>query len=352
MAVADEGMEAFYVVQELTYMYSYPEAFKAALDLNIPDILYAAGEAEPLTPHQIADRLPRKSPDAPELLHRILRLLAHHGVFSQTPASDPLSTRYGLNAVSKYLVTGSEFDLKPWVRASGRREFVDSLGHLRETVEEGKNGFVLATGMDIWSYAASEKADFNEAFNDSMRSLAKLVNSVFARGYEGFKDVQCLVDVGGGVGGAVTQIVSAHPHIRCVNFDLPHVIATAPHIPGVEHVSGNFLEYVPPGDAMFIQQVLHNWGDDDCIQILKNCHKALPLKGKLLIREHVIDPSKSSTTKTGAAFNSDVLMLAIFKGNGKERTTAEWKRLLEAAGFLQISFLTPHGLDLIESIKT
>lgn len=97
MAVADEGMEAYYVVQELTYMHSFPEAFKAALDLNIPDILHAEGEfeAEPaLTPHQIADRLPRKSPDAPELLHRILCLLAHHGIFLQSPASDnPLSTR-------------------------------------------------------------------------------------------------------------------------------------------------------------------------------------------------------------------------------------------------------------------
>jgi hypothetical protein len=344
-------MEAYYLVQELGYMYSYPEAFKAALDLNIPDILHAAGEAEPLTPHQIADRLPRKSHDAPELLHRILRLLAHHGIFSQTPASDSLSTRYGLNTVSKYLVTGAEFDLKPHVRLMQRRELVDSLGHLRETVEEGKSGFVLATGMEVWRYA-SEKPEFNEVFNAAMRSRSKVLSSVVARGYEGFRDVQCLVDVGGGVGGAVTQIVSAHPHIRGINFDLPHVVATAPHIPGVEHVRGSFLEFVPPADAMLLQQVLHDWGDEDCIRILKNCHKALPPNGKLLIRDQVIDPSRNSATKTNAAFNSDVLMMATFQGNGKERTTAEWKSLLEAAGFSHISFLSCQGLDLIESIKT
>lgn len=139
--------------------------------------------------------------------------------------------RYGLNAVSKYLVTGAELDLKPYVRLMQRRDMVEPLAHLRETVEEEKNGFVLATGMDIWSYAG-EKADFNEAFNAAMGSQAKVLNSVFARRYEGFKDVQCLVDVGGGVGGAVTQIVRAHPHIRGVNFDLPHVVASAPHIPG------------------------------------------------------------------------------------------------------------------------
>lgn len=93
-------------------------------------------------------------------------------------------------------------------------------------------------------------------------------------------------------------------------------------------------------------------GDQDCIQILKNCHKVLPLNGKLLIREQVIDPSKNSATQTGATYKSDILMLALFQGNGKERTTAEWECLLEAARFSHISFLRLQSLDLIESIKT
>jgi caffeic acid 3-O-methyltransferase len=65
-----------------------------------------------------------------------------------------------------------------------------------------------------------------------MQSRSKLLNTIISRYYEGFKHVQCLVDVGGGVGGALTQIVAAHPHIRGRNFDLPHVISTAPQIPG------------------------------------------------------------------------------------------------------------------------
>lgn len=101
-----------------------------------------------------------------------------------------------------------------------------------------------------------------------------------------------------------------------------------------------------------VQQVLHDWGDEDCIKILKNCHEVLPENGKLLIREHVIDPSINSAAKTGAALNLDVLMLAIFQGRGRERTSAEWTLLLEAAGFPQPSFLSLQGLDLIESVKT
>lgn len=102
---------------------------------------------------------------------------------------------------------------------------------------------------------------------------------------------------------------------------------------------------------MCMQLVLHDWGDEDCIKILTNCHKALPLNGKLLILDQVIDPSKSSPAEIGAVYNLDMLMLANFQGNGKERTTAEWKRLLEAAGFSHTSFLKLQDLDIIESIS-
>jgi hypothetical protein len=52
--------------------------------------------------------------------------------------------------------------------------------------------------------------------------------------YDGFKDVQTLVDVGGNKGGTVAAIVAAHPHIRGINFDLPHIVAGAPKVPGTD----------------------------------------------------------------------------------------------------------------------
>lgn len=105
--------EAFFVLQELNYIFSLPLALKAAMDLRIPDILAAAGT--PLTPEQIADNLPRKSHDAAAKVGRILQLLAHKGVFAETitPAGEPRS--YGLTDTSRYLVTGSEFELRPYL---------------------------------------------------------------------------------------------------------------------------------------------------------------------------------------------------------------------------------------------
>ncbi|KAG0579616.1 hypothetical protein KC19_4G110200 [Ceratodon purpureus] len=350
-AQAEPAMEAFYVLQELNCINSVPMALKAALELGIPDILAGAGPGAVLTPHQIADKLPRKSHDAAQKVGRILRLLAHRGVFAQGEAAGSETHGYGLNDVSKYFVTGSEFELKAYIVLMQRWEMQAPLDYLCGTVEEDADGFVLANGSDLWSYG-SANPDFNDVFNAAMRNRSKLLNSVIARYYEGFRDVKCLVDVGGGVGGALAQIVSAHPHIRGRNFDLPHVISTAPQIPGVEHVAGSFFESIPSGDATLLQTVLHDWGDADCITILKNCHKALPENGRVLIREHVIDPSRNSAAKTGAALNVDVLMLGLFQGRGRERTRAEWKCLLGAAGFSQVSFLSLQDLDLIESVKT
>jgi caffeic acid 3-O-methyltransferase len=71
--------------------------------------------------------------------------------------------------------------------------------------------------------------------------------------YEGFKDIKTLVDVGGGTGKTLENIISSYPHIHGINYDLPHVIAEAPTIPGIEHVAGSMFESVPSGDAIFMK---------------------------------------------------------------------------------------------------
>lgn len=73
--------------------------------------------------------------------------------------------------------------------------------------------------------------------------------------------------------------------------------------------------------------MLHDWGDEDCVTILKNCHKALREDGRLLIREHVIDPSRNSAAKTGAALNSDVRISGAKGGRGPAQSgSACWER--------------------------
>lgn len=51
-----------------------------------------------------------------------------------------------------------------------------------------------------------------------------------------------LMDVGGGHGPLMAAIAAKYPNIKCLNFDQPHVIQTAPSIPGVEHVAGDMFK--------------------------------------------------------------------------------------------------------------
>jgi hypothetical protein len=81
-----------------------------------------------------------------------------------------------------------------------------------------------------------------------------------------------------------------------------------------------------------VQWVLHDWSDENCIKILKNCRKAIQQKiGKVIIVEVVLKKDGNDLfDETHMAL--DLLMMAHSTG-GKERTELEWKKLLEEAGF-------------------
>ncbi len=83
---------------------------------------------------------------------------------------------------------------------------------------------------------------------------------------------------------------------------------------------------------MMLQFILHNWGDDDCIKVLKNCKKALPENGKVLIYELVMHPNGRWTQMM------DLMMLTQFE-SGMERTEQQWRTLIAAAGFSSINFI-------------
>jgi caffeic acid 3-O-methyltransferase len=163
--------------------------------------------------------------------------------------------------------------------------------------------------------------------------------------------VQTLVDVGGGNGGNVAQIIAKYPHIKGINFDIPPLVAHLPELQGVTHVGGNMFESVPSGDAVYLKWVLHNHGDGACITLLKNCFKALPKHGKVIIVEYILTEDIDPSTKSSLADTMNLVMLGLFS-EAKERTTLEYKGLLKAAGFSRCQFIQrPNSMDLIVGFK-
>lgn len=79
--------------------------------------------------------------------------------------------------------------------------------------------------------------------------------------------------------------------------------------------------------------MLHNWSDNECVEILKRCKDAIPKDtGKVIIMDAVIDEDGEGDEFTGARLGLDVTMMAnMFEG--KERTYAEWAEIINKAGF-------------------
>jgi len=344
---------------------SVPALFlKSVVLLKIPDMIASAGpeSSYTLSLRQIAARLPSQTPHL-DYLSRILRYLSTQGIFieSQTTSSDnPFDFRYGLTDTAKMFFVNqgakneNPLSLVPFFLMINDETFMNPLHHIHECVLQGQSvaggAFQIAHGKNLWAHTR-ENHHSNTVFNTGMESFTKVIMRLFVGCYEGFKPGEKLrvVDVGGGNGAAIAQIVEAHPDIHGINFDLPQVTETAPSIPGVEHVGGDMFDSIPSADVVFIKHVLHNWDDDRCVKILENCHKALPDNGRLIVVEAVLSDQPSPSQEVQMIF--DLIMIS-YTGGGRERSEQQWRRLLEKSGFATLKIAQLPGISSLNILET
>ncbi|CAN6214026.1 unnamed protein product [Urochloa humidicola] len=314
--------------------YVLPMTLMAAIELGLIDHLVAA-EGRAVAVEELAARMPRPA-EAAARVDRMLRFLASHGVVrcAVEAAPDGEARRsYAAAPVCKWLTVnaGNKDSVAPAARMSLNKVFMDIWQYLKDAVLDGGSSFQRAHGVPMFEYLSSNES-LNKLFNEGIASRSNIINRKFIELFSGFEGVGVLVDVGGGTGATLQMIKAQHKHLRGLNLDLPHVIAQLPSVEGVEHVGGNMFDNVPCGDAILLQWILHNWGDEDCIKILKNCYTALPTNGKVIVLEHILSESPKPTLSTQFGFGLDVIMLNRF-GSGKERTEREYTELIKKAGF-------------------
>ncbi|KAI4322644.1 hypothetical protein L6164_022318 [Bauhinia variegata] len=316
------------------------------LELRIPDIIRRHGGPISLT-QILAGISDAPSPDI-TCLERIMRVLVRKKIFSAQEASNSGDTLYGLTHSSRWLLTesGSEPSLAPLVVMENHPVRMAPWHYLSQCVREGGSAFVKAHGQDVWEFGL-ENPEFNKRFNEGMACTAKTVMSGVISGYkDGFDNIGSVVDVGGGTGQTISEIVKSYPHIKGINFDLPHVVAAAPKYEGVTNIGGDMFQEIPQADAVLMKWVLHDWSDEDCIKILNKCKKAIPEgRGKVIIVEIVLKPEGQGIFDyTGLVV--DLNMLATCNG-GRERTEPEWKKLLQEAGFPRYNIITVNALPSV-----
>jgi O-methyltransferase domain/Dimerisation domain len=291
-----------------------------AAELGIADLL-ADGA---LSARDLAERTGTHAPS----LYRVLRLLAALGVFAEDDAGN-----FTLTVIGDRLRTNAHVGLRSWAT------FLDAIGaiggfeHILDTVRSGRPGFEAAHGIALFDWLDRHPemaAVFDAAMSERTAAFAPSV----AAGCD-FSDVRTIVDVGGGQGTLLREILRRHSHLEGVLFELPALTARArealagPEVADrCEVVSGDFFARVPAGaDCYVLANVLHDWDDAESTVILRNCRQAMARRGRVMIVERRI-PGKDGDPVP--ALLSDINMLVIT--GGRERTDAEYGALLEAAG--------------------
>jgi hypothetical protein len=196
-----------------------------------------------------------------------------------------------------------------------------------------------------------EHPDEARIFDAFMAAMRDDRHEVVARAYD-FSGATLIVDVGGGNGETLRCVLRQHLHAKGLLLDRDDVVAAIPpegRLGGrIETRGGDFRQGVPVGgDRYLLVRVLHDWPDEDCERILKNCRAAMPAHARLLIVEQVLDPDPRRGRPT--TYLLDIQMMAMF-GNARERTQEEFERLLRAAGFGTVRVIpTKSAVSIIEA---
>jgi acetylserotonin N-methyltransferase len=165
-----------------------------------------------------------------------------------------------------------------------------------------------------------------------------------------------MVDLGGGTGHLAVAACELYPELRATVFDLPHTCEIAEaYIRKWDLASGRvgiasgsfFTDDLPQADLFALGRILHDWSEKKINSLLARIFSRLPSGGGVLVAEKLLNEDKSGPT---SAQLQSLNMLVCTEG--RERTLAEYRKLLEDNGFVNIAGkLTGAPLDAIFALK-
>ena len=281
-------------------------------------------------------------------LYRIMRALASVGMFAE-----PQPRTFALTPVSDLLRADAPGSLRNMVLWMTNKLHFDVWGEMLHSVKTGQPAIEHVHQKPCFEVFAPE-LEHTVEFNNAMTNISQMTIPAVLGSYD-FSGINTLVDVGGGHGYLLCEIVKKHPGLKGVVFDMEQVLDGTRKRIGENRLSGrvsccagNFFEDVPAdGDAYIMQHIIHDWADDQALTILKNVHRSLAGKknGKLLILDSVIKDNSVGDFNTW----KDLEMLLM--PGGRERTEAEFRELLGKAGFKVTRVIpTPAMVAVIEAV--
>ncbi len=286
-----------------------------ALNKQILEFIHAS----PLDSNQLALKLDIDEP----ILIRILKGLEHLALIKRNGA------HYELSDLGTLLLPNNDAGFYSMAKLWGE-EFSNSWSKLSESSTEGKPGFEIFYGQNIFEYLQKNPLRGSH-FGQAMNSLAKYLYQDISK-YITLMPNETIVDVGGGNGFLIKNLLANQPHAQGILFDLPDVIANASEfsnesVDNLSFISGDFFEAVPQGDSYILANIIHDWSDVHAIQILKNIRS----KQKPSDRLFLVEMALNHDCEPALAISTDLNMLMLT--GGKERNLDEFKSILECSGY-------------------
>ncbi|MEV6815543.1 methyltransferase [Micromonospora sp. NPDC051296] len=214
---------------------------------------------------------------------------------------------------------------------------------LDHTLRTGEGAFDAVHGVGMWDHFGRNPAD-GEAFDKVMSGVTGMELMAILRASD-WSRFGTVVDVGGGNGRFLGDLLGRFPRMHGVLFDLPGVVANAPETfaaagvaDRVRVVPGSFLtDDIPAGgDAYVLKRILYSWSDEEATGVLRRIRAAMSPQGRVFILEA---GRQSEADSTPLARRMDMLMLTLSAGGA--RSLDEQRALLAGA-----------GLELVEATST
>jgi hypothetical protein len=280
---------------------------------------------QPLTAAELAARCNVN----PDVLDRMLQLLAAHGIFEH--AGD----RFGHTAASQLLRSDHPMSMRAFPRMMGLPIFYKAFGNLDHSLRTASPAVETVEPAGAWAYLEGHPGEA-EIFGEAMTAKASADIAAVLGAYD-FGCFNTVADIGGGRGHLLAAVLDAAPSAQGILFDLPQVInsLTIKHNRLTPLAGDFFADPLPQADAYLLMEVLHDWTDDKCRAILRAIRQAAPSGAKVLVIENVL--SDDQPDPRGHIL--DIIMLA--NTGGRERTQTQLADLFNSAGF--------HGVTGIET---
>jgi hypothetical protein len=272
------------------------------------------------------DDLAKETETNPQVLSTMLRLLAGHGIFTETETG-----QFALTSRGELLRADHPLSLRSYVRHFGFA--FKTVQEMEYSLRHGLPSFDHVVGQSFFEFMHSHP-ERGAIFDAAMADLSRTEGNAIVSAYD-FSGYRRIVDVGGGNATFLAEVLASYPESTGVLFDQSHVTPLAEQLRDetglgdrLEVVAGDFFDkIVDDGDLYLLKTVIHDWPDDRAADILRVCRTAMPAHGKLVLFERMLLPGDElSQTK-----NLDLLIFLLVAG--RERTQQDFEELFANSGF-------------------